>query len=212
MSLSSDRPVLIIGSGEDVPQNPPVIRSSAVICADGGAALARSWGLIPSMILGDWDSLDGTTKKYWQGRGVPMQRFPIAKDQTDLELAVEYALQHGAREIHLTGAWGSRIDHSLGNLELLYRLATMKIPNLLYTRNQRLSAFDETFSAQVRVGSTVSLIPLSPVVEGVATEGLLYPLVDATLKRGSTFTVSNQAIEENISLRLGVGILLVIFE
>jgi len=52
---------------------------------------------------------------------VPFHTVPARKDQTDLELAVELALEKGARSITLVGGWGSRIDHALGNVELLYR-------------------------------------------------------------------------------------------
>ncbi|NMA62234.1 MAG: thiamine diphosphokinase [Firmicutes bacterium] len=204
----------VIGSGEDVPQSLPleIDGDTLVICADGGAAWARTWGLTPTIIMGDWDSLNEETRDYWQQQRIPMERFPVAKDQTDLDLAVEYALEHGAKEIHLAGGWGSRIDHSLGNVGLLYRLAKAEITNCLHTKGQRLSACKGNFEAKVRVGSTVSLLPLTSTVEEVNTQGLRYPLVDATLTKGSTLSISNEAISENIALRFGEGILLIVFE
>lgn len=203
---------LIIGSGEDVPCAPPLVGGPAplVICADGGAALARRWGVRPAAILGDQDSLDPKTKEYWQGQGVPFRRFSTNKDETDLDLAVEYALQMGATKITLVGAWGSRLDHSLGNLELLYRLAVRGVPNRLVTKDHCLSAFCGEFQAEVSKGSIVSLLPLSPVVEKVTSTGLLYPLQETTISKGSTLTISNEAVQANISLQSMEGVLLVV--
>lgn len=205
---------LILGSGQDVPKGVPIEINDEVliICADDGASLARLWGLTPTIILGDWDSLDPATINYWEQQKIPLVKFPEDKDQTDLELAVDYALAEGATEVHIVGGWGTRVDHSLGNVQLLYRLALQGIPNFLYTSTQKLSACTGTFQAQVLKGSTVSLLPISSSVHGVETEGLLYPLHDAVLKKGSTWTISNVAIAENICVRFKAGSLLIIFE
>ena len=183
-----------------------------VVCADGGAALARLWGWQPSVIVGDQDSLDPETQAYWQRQNIPVQQFPTAKDQTDLDLAVEHALKAGATSLTLVGAWGNRIDHSLGNVELLYRLALKGIPNELLTKEHRLSAFCGEFRGRVRVGCFVSLLALSPVVQKVTTSGLLYPLQRATLKKGSTRTISNVATVTDFSVEIGEGVLLVVIE
>ncbi|MCK9525784.1 MAG: thiamine diphosphokinase [Limnochordia bacterium] len=214
MNPSLSKVSLIIGSGEDVPLDPPIFAQGhhpLVICADGGAALARKWGLIPAIIIGDLDSLDQETKEYWQGENIPFHRVSAAKDESDMDLAVSYALQRGARRITLVGGWGSRIDHSLGNVELLYRLAQEKIENRLLTKEHQLSAFTGEFRAKVVKGSYVSLIPLSEEVRGVTTRGLLYPLEQATLRKGSTLTISNVACEAEIFLQSDDGVLFVVW-
>lgn len=204
---------LIIGAGEDVPDHPLIQDDDfLVLCADGGGALARRWNLRPSAILGDQDSLDEETKKYWQGEGVPFYRYSTNKNQTDLDLAVDYALKLGAAHITLVGAWGSRIDHSLGNVELLYRLALEGIPNSLVTKKHCLRAFCRMFQGRVKQGSVVSLLPLSLEAVGVTTHGLRYALQDALLQRGQTLTISNQAEADVISVTLREGVLLIVTE
>ncbi|NLL42011.1 MAG: thiamine diphosphokinase [Firmicutes bacterium] len=211
MCQTIGKSALILASGEDIPHAPPHLAGDAlVICADGGAALAKAWELTPEIIIGDQDSIDQVTKEYWQARGIPFQRVPARKDETDLDLAVEYARQMGTASLTIVGGWGSRIDHALGNVELLYRLAKAGIENWLLTREHRLSAFCTEFQAQVPKGSCVSLIPLTPQAKGVSTTGLMYPLEGATLRKGSTLSISNVAQAEDISVRLEDGVLLAV--
>ena len=121
-------------------------------------------------------------------------------------------MNQGADSLTLVGGWGSRIDHSLGNVELLYRLALLGIPNQLLTRDHRLSAVCRGYKTQVRQGSIVSLLPLSPEVSGLTTSGLLYALEKVTIRKGSTLTISNVATATDISVEMANGVLLIIME
>lgn len=214
MSRSRFKSALLLGAGNDVPlKNPALTRNySLIVCADGGASLAKTWGLKPDLIIGDQDSLDSETKAYWEGKAVSFQRFPVEKDETDLDLALTWALEQGATQVSLTGAWGGRVDHSLGNLALLYRLALLDIPNQLLTRNQILSATRSKFISQVQTGAIVSLLPLNSTVQGVTTSGLKYGLEKATLIQGSTLALSNEATQAEIFVEVKKGVLLIVLE
>jgi thiamine pyrophosphokinase len=61
------------------------------------------------------------------------------------------------------------------------------------------------------VGSTVSAIPLSPLVTGITYTGLEYPLQDATLALGSTRGVSNVMAATPATLTIREGVLLVVY-
>lgn len=203
---------LILAAGDDVPRQPPpgIGENTLIICADGGGQLARRWGLQPQIIIGDLDSLGEGDQNYWRNRGVSFKTAPARKDQTDVELAVDYALNRGAARITLIGGWGSRIDHSLGNVELLYRLALLGVENQLLTSTHVLSAFCGSVRRRVRPRSLVSLVPLTPVVRGVATEGLGYPLKGHDLHKGSTFSISNYAVRGEVSVEIAQGVLLIV--
>ena len=92
-----------------------------LIAADGGWNNAVTLGERPSVLLGDLDSLDGDVPK-----DVELFRVPAEKDLTDTQLAVELALQRGAREIVIIGGLSGRLDHTLSNLAILEHLNALR--------------------------------------------------------------------------------------
>jgi len=82
-----------------------------LIAADGGAKYFVDIGLIPQVIIGDMDSVNDDMWK--NNRGIEHIRYPEAKDKSDAELAVEYALEHGCKQVILVAATGGRLDHTL---------------------------------------------------------------------------------------------------
>ena len=90
-----------------------------IIAADGGGNHLIKAGLIPEVIIGDCDSISPTVLDTLVKAGANLLRYPIDKDQTDLELALDYAINQGCQEIHIYGALGTRWDQSLANLLLM---------------------------------------------------------------------------------------------
>src|SRR4051794_650516 len=75
-----------------------------LIAADGGTYHAIAMGLRPRVIVGDLDSVTPELVKELSDQGVELEKYPVAKDKTDLELALERAIHDGAQEIILLGA------------------------------------------------------------------------------------------------------------
>ena len=91
-----------------------------LVAVDGGAdALARV-GLVPSLLVGDLDSISPEALADLRSRGVEVLDLPTAKDETDTEAALRLAIERGATRITVFNALGGpRLDHLLGNLLLL---------------------------------------------------------------------------------------------
>ena len=70
-----------------------------LIAADGGAYHALAMGLRPRVVVGDLDSLAPELAEELAAQGVELEKYPTAKNKTDLELALERAIQDGAKEI-----------------------------------------------------------------------------------------------------------------
>src|SRR5271169_2252454 len=84
-----------------------------IICADGGANHARRLGITPDIILGDFDSLHASTRKYF--KSVVHEKIDD-QENTDLEKALEYCIEHQFSSADVVGAFGDRIDHTTGSL------------------------------------------------------------------------------------------------
>src|SRR3972149_4447519 len=69
--------------------------SSLFVCADGGANAARSHGLRPSAIVGDFDSATAETLAHF--KDVEHVRDGDT-ERTDTEKAIDYVLSHGTFE------------------------------------------------------------------------------------------------------------------
>ena len=181
-----------------------------LICADGGARHLDALGLTPDVIIGDMDSLSPEILHRCEEHGSRILRYPREKDETDLQLALEYALNFRPDEILVFGCLGGRVDHTLAGISLLVWIAEMGIPAKL--EDEWCEVFVVTKSAKINgtPGQTVSLFPLSSAVQGIELQGFEYPLSEAMMEIGRPYGISNRLTEENASIFIASGYLLVI--
>ena len=181
-----------------------------IICADGGAKHILNIGITPQVILGDFDSINPATKKYYIEKEVKFIEFPKDKDFTDTELAVEYAIEQGAKEITLMGVMGSRMDHTLANISLLMPLSVRGIHARIVDENNEIILTRESLSISGSPGEILSIIPLSERVEGLSLTGMEYPLDRATIKFGSSLGISNRFLSDHAQVDFESGSILLI--
>ncbi|MBS4060953.1 MAG: thiamine diphosphokinase [Bacteroidetes bacterium] len=179
-----------------------------LIAADAGVRNAVALGLIPSVLIGDFDSLTDEELDKFSRAGASLQRHPPEKDETDLELALDYALKIGYAPILILGAYGGRLDQSLGILALISSPECIR-SNVRADDGQTEAFFiNEQAEISGRPGDTVSLLAWGVPVEGIATDGLQYPLEGETLSPHRTRGVSNVMTAEKATVRLTSGLLL----
>jgi len=198
--------VIVAGGDLPCPEGLKTVakRARLVVAVDGGFSKARAVGIPVHVLVGDLDSLPETSFP----PGLKVLRHPVEKDATDLELALDYAVGLSPGELHLFGALGRRLDHTLANLNLLERY---QIPITVHHGRETLHAVSGKLVLEdAQVGDCVSLIPLSSSVTGVHTQGLRYPLTGGTLKRASSRGVSNEVTSLPCWIELEAGRLLVI--
>ena len=206
------RGIIFLNGDFDEPGEMPFMAKDLIICADGGLGHIRRLGLVPHVAIGDFDSLNDEDIAYLQSHkgGIKVLEFPSEKDYTDGQLALEYALDAGVKEVIIYGGFGGRIDHTLANIFMaklcLDRGATMR----LVSKGQQLSMLKGPTSTNIlgNPGDYISLIPLSPKVIGITTEGLRYPLHNATMKFGETLGLSNELTDTTGEIKIRAGILL----
>jgi thiamine pyrophosphokinase len=183
-----------------------------VIGADGGAARALGWGLIPDLVVGDMDSLPAPARAELEARGSRFVEHPRAKDETDLELALNAAVDAGADEIVVLGALGGRLDHLLANVLLLAlpRLKGVAVRIVDGQQQARLLRGGEAADLEGQPGDLVSLLPLGGDARGVTTTGLAWALAGDTLRFGFSRGVSNEMSGRVARVELQAGYLLVV--
>ena len=190
-----------------------------VIAADGGYARALAVGLVPTILVGDLDSLEPSLVEAAAADGVEILRSPVAKDESDTELALLEAVRRGATRVTVIGAFGgARLDHELANLWLLGHPALAGVAVVLLDATTRASlvtapgpdggAVERPLPG--RAGSTVSLLPFAGDVAGVTTRGFRYPLRGEPLVAGPARGLSNVRESEDAAVRVKRGRLLVI--
>jgi thiamine pyrophosphokinase len=162
-----------------------------LIAADGGLTHLQPLGLAPRLLIGDLDSVSADQIDWAAAHGSQIERYPVAKNETDLELALKAAQKLGCDEIIIVAGLGGRLDQTLGNLSLL-RMPELQECTLRF-EDGREEVFLIRQSAEIngQPGDVVSLLPLWGTVTGVLTENLAYPLREETLYAEQTRGISN---------------------
>lgn len=179
-----------------------------LVAADGGTHHVLAAGLIPMHIIGDMDSLQ-TEHQDLVEQGAVLHTYPAQKDETDLELALLWAVEQNPQEIIVLGALGGRPDQEWANLLLLAHPA-LDGHNVVFANATwaiRLIRGNCTLNITGQPGDILSLIPLGGDAQGVTTQGLAYPLRNETLYFGKTRGVSNVFEETKAIITLKKGLL-----
>jgi thiamine pyrophosphokinase len=179
-----------------------------IICADGGAQRALALGLAPNVVIGDLDSLDGELQARLASECCQVLVHPTRKDETDLELALRYAIDHEVDEILILGALGGRIDQTLANVLLLALPELEGIKTRIVAGDQEMFFIRGQALIEGQIGDIVSLLPIAGDVTGITTEGLEYPLQCDTLEFGPTLGVSNVLTTPVARVQVERGLLL----
>lgn len=188
-----------------------ITSADLVIAADSGAATALQHGCTPAIIVGDFDSLDPLTAQQLQEQGSRSIPAPVAKDETDTELAIQVAIEQGADAITILG-WlgGARFDHTMANILLLAGFETPPIRLVDGPSTCWLLRGPEQATINGQVDDLLSLLPLTSDATGIRSQGLYYQLHGETLHFGKPRGVSNVLTQDQAEVSLEGGLLLII--
>ena len=172
--------VVVVASGQGPLVDVPAAR--AVVAADGGLDRAASLGLAVDVVVGDLDSVSTAELERAEANGVRVVRHPEAKDATDLELALDEAVALGAKRVLVVASAGGRLDHLLASLLLLGsgRYEALEVDAFVGEALVHVIRGERTM--QGTAGDLVTLLALGEPASGVTTEGLAYPLANASLE------------------------------
>lgn len=181
-----------------------------IIAADGAGKYLYDIDVTPDYLVGDFDTLDSFYLDHYKDKGVKIHTFPRKKDKTDLELAIDYAIKEGVKELILIGVLGTRMDHSLGNIMLLFMLWEKGIKGRIIDDNNEMFIVEkETIITKNRF-SYVSILSIYEDMIGVTLRGFKYETTNEIFYRTSTFGISNELINEKgiVKIKSGKGLII----
>ena len=195
---------LIVGNGEvdksvleHIPENP------FVICADGGIRHMEMLGLKADILMGDMDSAKNADT-------ASAIVYPVRKDFTDSEIAVNYAIEKGYTEIFMIGFTGTRLDHTFSNLSLLKTIFQKGAKGKIIDKNNVIIWAERENIVFGKKGDIVSILPFGEDVSGISTEGLEYPLNNEKLYFTKSRGVSNVMCGDVCKITIESGSALII--
>jgi len=174
---------------------------TAIVCADGGLRIAAKLGLLPNVIIGDFDSSAPALREQYSGTAMLLHD----KDQntTDIEKALNYLISQGCKRVVLLAAIGSRVDHSLGNISILLKYADRLRLFLIHGSSllTHISGSSDFSSSQ---GEIISLYGFDRKTR-FSTMGLQYPLKREAVPFGVRESTSNVALRDSVSVKVSGG-------
>lgn len=187
-----------------------------IIGVDGGLKFCFEHNIVPTNIVGDFDtlSLDILTW-YKENTRIEIREFNPVKDATDTQIAVELAMELGSTHITILGGTGTRLDHVLGNIQTLYLPLHAGVDCCILDAHNRIRLIQHTFTLRKdqQYGMYFSLLPLTTDVTGVTITGAKYPLakhhfsVLGTGSLGVSNEIARDAEEVRIEMEKGIMIL-----
>lgn len=180
-----------------------------VVCADGGYDAAMQSGVIPDLLIGDFDSIRSELPK-----DVETIRLKVEKDDTDTFAAVKEGMRRGYRRFELYGVLGGeRMDHSFASLCVLQYLASQGCKAVILDGSRRVFLMDGgRLTLSGMKGRTVSVFPFGCSTCEVTYSGLKYPLEEAVLESSIPLGASNRILEETAQITVSSGDALVFVE
>lgn len=208
MSVSPSAVCFIAGAG---PIDPDLSLSPApgdlLIAADGGLSAVERMGLVPHLVIGDFDSL-GAAPTHPNTIILPTE-----KDDTDMAAAIQLGLERGYTRFVLYGGTGGRLAHTLANLQLLDGLSRQNCRGFLVGEGTVATAVcNDTLSFPAHMSGYLSLFCAGDRAEGVTLTGLKYPLSNATLTSHVPLGVSNEFTGVPARVRVSDGVLLALWQ
>lgn len=179
-----------------------------ILGVDSGVDRAHEAGLTVDVAVGDFDSVTARGLAEAERAGARAIRHPTVKDRTDIELAIDVAVEHEPERIVFVSMDGGRSDHALANLLLMCnpRLKSFEVDVLL--EDATVAVVQQRRTLTGRVGALVSLIPIGGSCFGVRTSGLEYALDDETLHPSHGRGVSNVMVAPVAVVEVRTGALL----
>lgn len=179
---------------------------------DRGVVYLLEEGITPDRAFGDFDSVTGEELDWMRERVSHLDIYPAEKNETDMELALSWAIQQKPEKIFLFGATGGRLDHMLANVQILIKSIDSQIEmSMVDTKNMIHMQAPGKYHLHInKQYPYVSFLPFTREVRGIFLDGFKYSLSNKDISWGSTLCVSNELVVEKGTYSFEEGIIIVV--
>lgn len=187
------------------------IQPEYVIGVDRGLEFLYDNQVIPTHVVGDFDSVKAEVVEFYQTETkVPIRRFRPEKDASDTEIAVNLAIELGVEKLWILGGTGTRLDHVMANIQVLKIAHDVGVKAYLLDAYNRISLAEKEvcLSRNGSFGDYFSVFPFGGIVEDISIEGAKYPLSHYRLCPNSSMCVSNEIQEEEVKITFPDGMII----
>ena len=184
---------------------------SLIIGVDRGAIILHDHGIIPTVSIGDFDSISEIELQKLMNSGTNLIKLNTHKDETDTEVAILHAMTLSATEIQVYGALGGRLDHTLANIRLLLKFVKKGIKIQLVDKTNLVRILSPGhYEFEPLKASYLSFFALEEAVENLTLTGVKYPLKDYLLHQDDIRCISNELMATTFTISFSDGFLLMI--
>lgn len=198
----------LIISGGEFSELPFDLQYDICIACDKGYRYAREMGIVPDIILGDFDSLE----KPKEDNEIPVITYPVEKDDTDTMLAIKKALELGYKNITISCALGQRLDHTFANIQSAGYVASKGGTCEIISEKEYIRTLvgGESINIPKKDNHSLSLFALSDKCDGLTISGAKYNVDNVTLSNTFPLGCSNAWKNDEVTISLVHGILIIV--
>lgn len=178
------------------------------ICTDGSVNFAGQYKKLPHAIIGDMDSISENEKKKFSN----MMYTISDQETTDAEKAILFLQDKSYQHIHILGALGKRLDHTLYHLNLLAKYQKSNCKITIWGETEKIFLARSPFKLKGKIGDTISFFPLFGKVDILLEKGLKYSMNVSDFEFSKTVSISNEFNCNTIELNFSKNPLLVCLE
>jgi len=172
-----------------------------VIGVDSGVKHLNKFAITPDLIIGDLDSIDKKLLTESAKKNIEIIKYPKNKDQTDFEIALDYAQKLEFESIDIIGGENGEIDHLL-SIFMTISINKCSYKTTWFYGKQKILFNPKSIS--INLNQIFSLIPLSNI-KNLNISGAKWNLQNKNIDFGSTSTLRNKSVERLIKISCEEG-------
>lgn len=173
-----------------------------IIAADGGYRLVDNKPVVA--VIGDFDTLS------YIPNNVHTISYPADKDKTDGELGLDFIKNTGGKRVTIYGATGGKIEHVLGNINLLAYADSIGLVAKAVSKDNEIYFVNDSLSIETDKGNALSVFPFGGEVEFDSSSGLKYSLDGLKILPHSSLGISNGVTVGKVEITVKKGSAIVV--